>query len=179
MRGTVGAWGMPKRLAGLLRHLRPALQLLGTGLRVRKRTNGNSTGRHIGRQQNTCSGHLGRHKPHGTGFCHRFKKPLTAPHHHREYPEQGLERARGDVFLRGIAPRANPWAGSASGPPGACKTPSSDTKVDAMSFLTLALPLTSAAPCRFNGGDIDFPHLHHGLKRTFGHSGIGVCDGLH
>jgi len=32
-------------------------------------------------------------------------------------------------------PKANPPVGSSSGAPGACMTPSSETKVDAMSFL--------------------------------------------
>ena len=37
----------------------------------------------------------------------------------------------------------------------------------------------SATTRSLDGGNIDFPHLHHGFECALGNSRIWVCDGLH
>src|SRR3954447_11053855 len=61
-------------------------------------------------------------------------------------------------------PKRKPSRGSSSGPPGACMTPSSETKTEPVS---LRIDLLSRR-CRLDRRDVDLAHGHHRLERALG-----------
>src|SRR5687768_14684487 len=71
-------------------------------------------------------------------------------------------------------PYRKPPVGSSSGPPGACMTPSSDTKAPAMILRIDGL----AGDRAFDRGDVDFAHRHHRLEGALGLGLVGTADRL-
>src|SRR5688500_14043406 len=59
-------------------------------------------------------------------------------------------------------PKRKPQAGSSSGPPGACITPSSDWKTEPVSLRIDTLP----AHRRLDLRDVDLAHRHHRVERA-------------
>src|SRR4029078_1344625 len=70
-------------------------------------------------------------------------------------------------------PSVKPLVGSSSGPPGACITPSSETKTAPVSLRIDALP----AQGRFDLGNVDLLHRHHRFERALGGGLVGIVVG--
>src|SRR5215212_10710644 len=71
-------------------------------------------------------------------------------------------------------PSRKPLLRSSSGPPGACITPSSDTKTAPVSLRIDAL----APHGRFDFGDVDLAHRHHRFERALGRRAIRILLGF-
>src|SRR3982750_1904908 len=71
-------------------------------------------------------------------------------------------------------PNLKPLDGSSSGPPGACMTPSSDTKTAPVSLRIDAL----AAQRGFDLGDVDLAHRHHRFERALGSTAVRIVHCL-
>src|SRR5690348_10393010 len=67
-------------------------------------------------------------------------------------------------------PSVNPLVGSSSGPPGACMTPSTETKTAPVSLRIDRF----ASQRRLDPGDVDLPHPHHRLERALGRRLVGI-----
>src|SRR6185503_18611315 len=71
-------------------------------------------------------------------------------------------------------PSVKPLVGSSSGPPGACITPSIETKTAPVS-----LRIDRFAPKGgFDRGDVDFLHRHHRLEGALGRGLVGIVHSL-
>src|SRR5678809_384396 len=71
-------------------------------------------------------------------------------------------------------PSVKPLVGSSSGPPGACITPSSETKTAPVSLRIDGFP----AQGRLDLGDVDLVHRHHRFECPLRSFPIGIVHGF-
>src|SRR6185369_8551915 len=71
-------------------------------------------------------------------------------------------------------PRLKPPVVSSSGPPGACMTPSIETKTAPVSLRIDGLPVDG----RFDLGNVDLLHRHHRFERPLGRGLVGIVVGF-
>src|SRR6185369_3300734 len=69
-------------------------------------------------------------------------------------------------------PRRKPLVGSSSGPPGACMTPSSETKAAPVSLRIGRLAFEGG----LDPGDVDLLHRHHRVHRPLGRGAVAARD---